>query len=249
MSEIIPLDKNKFAVFMELLNAVSKACDDLVINEGKVCQKSNNRKFIYQIDLTTLLGTPSLMISGVAAKQKTLGPFHKQQVDMEIVIDDFVTFQDQQSQFKVIRPLASHIANPFMTNESVMELLNIDTQGKIAEFTLEKHLIDRLIASSDAMAATLLRLQFGNNIQLKIRPSDISSTTVMNLVTIDDIDLTLEGYANFAIEPFQLNVDEFKCEVWYRQGRDHVLLKLEAFLDGEEQVPMILWGLSDIKTE
>lgn len=251
MSIVVAMDKDKFSVFMEIFKAVSKSCDDLTIKDGKICQKSNNRKFIYQIDVQSILNQENISISNIVSKSKALAPFHSQQVDMEVVIDEQgYSVQDEESQFVFGKPLETHMSNPHMTSEAVTELLNVDSDGKIAEFELPKHLIDRLTASTEALSATLLRLEFnGDSVKIKIRPANINSTSVMNLVTVDDLEAEVEGYCVFPVEPFQLSVDKFKCELWYREGHQHILMKLDTFLDGEETVPMTLWGLSDIKND
>lgn len=251
MSTVVSLDKDKFSIFMEILKAVSKSCDDLTIKDGKICQKSNNRKFIYQINVESILNNEDMSISNVVAKSKIFAPFHSQQVDMEVVIEEQgYSIQDEESQFKFGKPLASHMANPHMTEEEVIQLLKVDPNGKIAEFELNKHLIDRLTASTEALSATLLRLEFNSDsLKIKIKPLNLNSTSIMNLVTVDDLDVEINGYCVFPVEPFQLTVDKFKCELWYREDHQTVLMKLETFLDGEETVPMTLWGLSDLKTD
>jgi len=253
-AHVISLDKDNFGVFMDMISILSKACDDLVIKNGIICQKSNKRSLIMQVDMTHILGDVDLLMSNIPIKEKLLTPFRRQGAAMDLIINnDGYEFQEQESKINFKKPLENYLTNKYMPVENLATTLNIDDNGKILDREIGKHLIERVPTLTEALGATLIQVDFQDRkASYKIRPADTNSTTVGTLMVVEDLEQEIEGFCAFPVEPFQVNVDSFDSQMWYTHansdGDRNVIMRLDAFVDGGQNVPMTLWSLSQIKS-
>lgn len=250
----IELEAEKFGIFMDTLSILGKSCDDVVIKEGKICQKSNHRTIIFEIDLTSVLGNIDLPMSGINIKEKMLQPFRKQQVDINIDIGEGdnseYRFYDVNTSLNIRKPLISYLTNQYMDGDAFRSAQNINLEDKILTYEFEKYLIDRLNAIAEGLAASLIRINFrGGEATFIIKSSDQNSTTKATLCKVADVAGEIEGYCALPVEPFQLSGSgNFTSEFWFIAERNQILMKLTTYIDPEKEVPMSLWCISQLKS-
>lgn len=247
MPEVITLQKEKFKTFMDIMGIISKTCDDVVIRDGRISQMSSKRTIIFDCDVTDLFGTTEMLISDVPSKEKLLMPFEKQQIEeIDFIIDTTtgsLAIQDSESKMIIQKPMERYLTNQYIPETNLTNMLNIRSDGKILACELPKHLIERVNIASDALQATLVRIDFvDGSAEFKIRPTDSNNTTTYNLAKFDNLEQEdLSGHCQFAVEPFQLGIIEnFDVEYWF-DNNNRIVQKLSTFLDSNQLVPMTIW--------
>lgn len=255
MQNQIKLDNEKFTLFMQVISLISKSCNDLTIKNGSIRQSTNTRSAIFNIDLSAEdslgLSDVSFSISGIQQKEKLLSILCKQASDLDISIDESdITFADEFTTIKTIQPLEKFLTNPYISEEELDAKLNLDPLGQFLNCELDDHIIERLNVMSDALSASILRIDLlGDKAIFTMRSSDNIATTNVELITIEAEDLLPENkYCSYPIEPFQMHSNHFDLQFWFNKDHTKSLLKLSTEIGSEERkVPIIIWGTAHLR--
>lgn len=246
---MLELPNEIFSKFSSILSVVSKMCTDLTIQDGIICQASDRRSSIISIDMSTLLGEATVLISGVSSKVDLLEPFKKQSVDVQLEIGNrFYTFQDNYSKLEFAKPVEEYLNNRFISSDDLQTKLSVAKDGRVFEYQISKFLIERLVALQRGLAASTIRFEFmGNRVQVVISASDNpSTTTIGKLITINDIDREIRGTCVFPIQPFLMGGDRIDVECIFRNDGENVLLKLNTLVD---EIPINIWCIAKLVVE
>lgn len=245
-SILIEIPSEEFSKFASILGIVSKMCTDLTIKDGIICQSSDRRSSILNIDVNSILGESTILISGVSSKVDLLEPFRKQAVDMKLYISDkYYSFRDEYSKLEFIKPMEEYINNKFISSEELQSKLMIDREGSIFEYQVSKFLLERLIALHRGLSASTIRFEFsGNKADVVVSASDNpSTTTIGKLVTIENLSKDVNGICVFPIQPFLLGGDHVNIEGIFRGDGENILLKLNTDID---EIPINIWCIAKL---
>lgn len=242
----IELPNEEFSKFASILGIVSKMCTDLTIKDGIICQSSDRRSSILYIDVNSILGESTVLISGTSSKVDLLEPFRKQGVDMYLdITNNFYSFRDDLSRLEFTKPIEEYLNNKFISSEELKSKLMIDKDGHIFEYQISKFLIERLVALQRGLSASTIRFEFtGNKVDVVVSASDNpSTTTVGKLVTIDSICKDINGICVFPIQPFLLGGDQVNVEGIFRGDGENILLKLNTDIN---EIPINIWCIAKL---
>jgi hypothetical protein len=259
--KIVDLRKERFGTFMDLLRVLKESCTDLIINEGKIQQLSNQKECIYSVDFSKIVGKNTLLLSGVAKKHDLLEIFRKQNVDMFLEINDMnYIFRDSITKLEFMIPMEEYLENRFIKDEVVSKKTISDDDEKILEYEITKMLLDRMNNSSKLLKASVLRVEFDEGkANLVINAGDSSSTTKISLATIEDKveDTDIKGYMNFSMNIFMSfingGVENLTLEFFKKDDTDNrYILRIKgelAISEEEDKIPVIAWIPTKLDTE
>lgn len=243
---LIELPSENFSKFTSILNIVSKMCTDLTIKDGVICQSSDRRSSILNIDINDILGESTVLISGVSSKADLLEPFRRQSVDMYLEITgNHYSFNDNLSRLEFTKPIEEYLNNKFISQEELQSKLMVDKTGNIFEYQISKFLIERLTALQRGLAASTIRFEFsGNKVDIVVSASDNpSSTAVGKLVTVENINREVDGICVFPIQPFLLGGDHVNVEGIFRGDGENILLKLNTDIN---EISINIWCIAKL---
>jgi len=242
----IDLPNEEFSKFVSIIGIVSKMCTDLTINDGIICQSSDRRSSILSIDVNSILGESTVLISGVASKVDLLEPFRKQGVDMRLDISKrFYSFKDDLSKLEFTKPIEEYLNNKFIPANELKSKLMVDEDGYIFDYQISKFLIERLVALQKGLSASTIRFEFmEDKVDIIVSASDNpSTTTVGKLVTIENLTKNIKGTCVFPIQPFILGGDQVNVEGVFRGDGENILLKLNTDIN---EIPINIWCIAKL---
>jgi len=243
---LIELPSEKFSKFTSMLSIVSKMCTDLTIKDGIVCQSSDRRSSILNIDISGIIGESTVLISGVSSKVDLLEPFRKQSVDMSLEItNNHYSFKDNLSKLEFTKPIEEYLNNKFISSDELRSKLMINEDENIFEYQISKFLIERLTALQRGLAASTIRFEFtGNKVDIVVSASDNpSSTAIGKLVTIEGLNKDVNGICVFPIQPFLLGGDHINVTGIFRGDGENILLKLNTDIN---EIPINIWCIAKL---
>jgi len=254
---IVDLRKDKMTAFLKILNMLREPCEDMVVENGKICQITNKKTCIYEIDADELFGNSSFMMSGVNQKYSLLEPFVKQEVDVFLEIKKHgYEFRDSISKMTFSRPHKDHMENHFISKDVLSSKLKTK-DSRVFEFDFEKNVLLRLGTYSKTLTATTIRLEFKDEkASFNIQAADNTATTKINLVELkDELDITdIEGYVTFSIPTFQSfinsGITEIKAILHEREEKGSFVIELKADLkitDDSGSIPISAWMIGELK--
>jgi len=242
----IELPNEEFSKFTSVLGIVSKMCTDLTVKDGIICQSSDRRSSILNIDISSILGESTVLISGVSSKVDLLEPFRKQGVDMYLDIShNFYSFRDDLSKLEFTKPIEEYLNNKFRSAEELNSKLMVEKNGTIFEYQISKFLIERLTALQRGLSASTIRFEFnGDKADIVVSASDNpSTTTIGKLVTIENLERNVNGICVFPIQPFLLGGDQINVEGIFRGDGENILLKLNTDIN---EIPINMWCIAKL---
>ena len=254
----VNLGREKYSLLLTIFQILQKPCNDLVVRNGYIRQVSTARSCIFDINVTSILGDEtSFMVGDIEQKRKLLDPFLRQNVDVVLDIgENNYVFMDSKSQMSFVHPIPEYIQNKYMKEEDLNDILKIKDE-RVFQMSLDKTILDRLKSYTDTLEASTLRIHFKDGKAIfKISTVDSTTSTVVNLITIEDEMETseLEGYMPFDVAPFLSclsgGITEIELELFFRTIEDSFILKVYSQLEVEGvdgNVPVIIWIQSDLK--
>ena len=241
-----------FSKFSSIMNLVSKICTDMTIKSGVICQYSDRRHAILDIDIRDLLGDMTLYLSGITSKVDLLEPFKKQGVSVKLEVTEpgttsgFYIFKDDYSKIEFQKPFEGYLNNKFIPQEDLQSRLSLDVEGRIFEYQVSKFLLERLTALQKGLGASIIKLEFKDGkAHFIVTAGDKTSTitTIGRLMTIDNLERDIEGTCVFPIQPFLMGGDNVIIEGFFRGSGDTIILKLSSTM---EDVPVNIWCIAHL---
>lgn len=251
----IYLNKEKFSAFLNVLQVLKIPCQDLDVQGGSVCQMNNKKSAIYCIDMSSLLGTNTFQLSGIAQKYDLLDPFRKNNVDVMLDLDDTnYVFRDNTSKISCRNPSSEFLSNRFTNQADLNNRLSLTT-NKVFDVSLEKTLMGRLDTYAKVLTATTLKIKFeGNRANFCMSPADSGNTTEVTLMSlVDELEEELIGTMAIPIDPFTSclsgGINELNISMFHRTRDREFCIKLEGKLDingSDATVPFTIWILAKL---
>jgi len=250
------LNKDDYATFTDFLSMLEKFCQDVQIEKGMVCQKSNENSMILKSDLTKLLGNVDLSLSALWIKNKLFTPFKKQGVDVRLAIDDYTcSLYDQYSRLTIQKPINSLLTNQYKDQQFLDQALNMDLTKKVADFEFTNNIIERLTAYSDALDARKVNIKFTSNqsnsqtadkASFILNSGDKANTYKCNIFSIDEVFNCPEGVAQIDTIAFTSN-SSVKIEIWRTKAVNEIVIAFKSFVDETtQQIPLTIYTKSKL---
>ena len=224
------LEKEKFSVLMSILKIMKadESCQDLIIKAGRIIQMTTRKHFIFDIDLTPILGDDiDLVIPAIKTRYDMLELFKRQNVDVFFdVYNTGYTFRDDMSELNFKRALES-FSEKSLTPEELLEKMLPDENRQIFQLMWNKKELDRIIAYSKGVSLSVLNFEFsGNTAVCSFRPMENVSTYSIKVLTLDDelddtslVDVAMPVPVGAWMTLVEGGIEEINSVLYHRNSR------------------------------
>lgn len=148
----VTLSEKQWKSFCKVLRGLARACNDVVIDDGIIRQRSNDSSAIFEVDLKPIVGGATFTISNFKEKLKTLKTL-KSRVTITLGQSEAV-FSDALSFYSFPAPDRNYLDNKFMNQQELESLFPAFPQET---FPLIKNRIEKIILKR--IRITLSRLK------------------------------------------------------------------------------------------
>lgn len=263
MNNVIMFDREKFSKLVSVMNIMSNNCDNLVVKNGLIRQYTNKGDYLYNIDMREIIGENDLVLTNIKNKVALFSPFIKQKVEsvrMEIKeeSENFTRyiFSDDFTRISIPKPNENFLGrnDKFVTDEDFTDIFKIVDNNPIFDVTINKMMIDRLLAYSKTMTSKRIDIVFENrkvNFYLKVLVGNNRSN--ITVVDMFNFDLNTEINGEFSIfsetlliSPESLNIVAYKGKS--NDMNESIILnfKTENLIEG---LDFKLWTIGTIRKD
>ena len=163
MSTKVVLNEKQWKTFRNILQGLSKQCNDVDIFNGVIRQRSNDSSAIFEVDLTSILGNLTLTISNTVEELERLkdltGQLTIEAEEMKVVLSDGTSSYN--------RPTAdrNYLDNKYLGKEEFDSLLGNVCQGTpLIKHRIDKKNIKRIRNAAKALHSPSYRVTFDNQL-------------------------------------------------------------------------------------
>ena len=243
MEPDIVLDRTQFKTFIDLikLTSVSAECNDCDIEKGIVRQKNNDRYWIIEMDMTSIIGDHSLAFSSAKEKVNLFGSFQLDINDLskkpdnenvEIYIEEKkYLIVDEFSSLTVRKPPRTLLSNQFIELAAFEKTITIREEDLVFEKEIESHLAVRMKSVVESMENVMLICNMNDNeATMSIESKDKHS----KFTVIRGISLNKNiSKCNFSLHclPFIMDTGSDIKMSAYSRGKDTLLVKSDFSLN------------------
>ena len=201
----IVLDSGKFSDMIRIISMFDGLCNDLIINEGIIRQRSNDKISVFDIDMRPILEEITLPLSNFKQKLELLKTFIGQEVTISANDTDF-TIADQHSSLKVKYPNPDFIDNKFITEKDLESVVDTSKENFILETSISKIISERIKTYAKTFNMWDLILVFEGEtakILIETEAKDQSALFLSGIPT----NKQLEFYTDVSVIPFIIDHD------------------------------------------
>jgi hypothetical protein len=192
------LNQEEYGNLIRCLNNLKEICNDVDIRNGKVCQRSNDRSCIFELDMQNILTDVSMPISDVKKKLDLLKSFMGQdEVKIDIHTEEqesecYFIISDQYSAIKFMFPAMQFIDNSFMAEDEVANILTINEDELLLQVEMTNLITDRIRIFTDNFNSNAIQVMIDEDsatIQTQTQSKDQYATFMKDIPT----NITLEA--------------------------------------------------------
>jgi hypothetical protein len=236
-------------MFTEVLSLLADSMDNLLIKEGNVRQYSNEKRYILNIDISSLISDKSILLFGIRDKARLLDTLRKQEAEVKFIfsknkyeiVADVTTIS--------ITPLQESLFRHFYLDKDEYDKL-LDDYQIIGEYDLENKIANRLSTFSTALASRLLRIEFGEDIVFKITASDNNSPTVIKLFSIKNDSEIRNYYSMILTKSIIVSQPKIKMSILVSPGKKKLAIRINGELRNNDIViPLEIISFGDLIEE
>ena len=159
----VTLNEKHWKSLCKTLQGISKQCNDAVINDGVIRQRSNDASAIFEVDMTSMLGSSTFTLSNIKEELKRLKDLTGQ-VTIE-ADQNKVVFSDGVSSYNMPAPDKNYLDNKYMSKEDLDSLLRSVSQrtSPLIKHTIEKKNLKRIRNAASTFHANSYKVVFEDN--------------------------------------------------------------------------------------
>jgi len=255
----ITIQKQNFLKVRNLLSLIKDVCSDADIRGGILRQVSNNKTFLIECDLTSIIGENDLVLTLIKNKLQLLSIFDDGVNTDDIKFVEFENkyiFSDNQSQlrFTVSRDSA-HLDNRFLTVDNKNDLFTYSPQNLIFSYTMTLFTLNKIKIITENLSVDDIAINISNG----SASFDIVSFNKLNDATLDKGIFTsnLPADKNYKITlssiPFKLAFDNNIIFNLYKNTKDtenkKVICECKTSCSGFDTTLYIPGFLIDLNSE
>ena len=159
----VTVNEKQWKSFCKTLQGISKQCNDAVINDGVIRQRSNDSSAIVEVDMTSMLGSSTFSIANIKEELNRLKGLTGQvtiETDQQKVV-----FSDGVSSYNMPAPDKNYLDNKYMSKEDLDSLLPNLSQGTtpLIKYTIEKKNLKRIKNAASTFHANSYKVVFDNH--------------------------------------------------------------------------------------
>jgi hypothetical protein len=243
MEQMVNLDSEKYSALIRALSVLRENCNDIVINNGLVRQRSNDASTIFDFDLTALVNDSSFTISNIKEKIDLFKIFLEQEVRVE-VDDTSFSFSDDFSSIKILKPGADWLDNKFMEEVEFNSLIQTNEETVLSSHSISPMISERMKVISASFHVNSFQIHFEGDVA-SIRSRTMSKDQHAKIIGNITLDEPTTGIANLVTIPYICDHDgDMTCRIYKVQ--DRCICKYSMSIG---VVPVVIYTRCQIKTE
>jgi len=196
----LPLDRSNFTKLTNALTLIQGICSDCEISEGNIRCRTDDRKNLISMDLTSILDQRNIAFSGLKNKLILLNTFSftsdTNENDNTILIEanqSNFEFSDSTSRLIVRRPISSYLNNTYVNDEDFSTIANsVREDAVLFRLTINNMEKKRLSKLCDAFCSNSIIFEFNGdtcNYYVETTSKDNVSKSVQNI----NLNRSIEG--------------------------------------------------------
>lgn len=231
----ITLDRPKFSKMTNALKVIENICSDCQIKGGLVRTKTDNRKSIIMIDLSSVIEDKDIMFSFLKGKLALLKTFELdmdvQAEDNNIIIqstNDYYEFCDCFSKMQFRKPVEEFLDNKFLDDSTFDPVVNGCTEDSlIFNYTVPKYERSRIAKICDGFKVDSIKFSFyGDHAKFGVetKSKDNVSENAHQIPILQSVN-----NASFALinMPFTIAIESDMKIACYKLGGEYAMCKCE----------------------
>lgn len=243
MEQQVNLNSEQYGSLIRTLSVLKDPCNDVVIQNGFIRQRTNDSAAVFEIDLTSLLSTASFIISNIKEKIDILKMFVEHEVEIK-VDDTSFTFADPDSSLKISHPDKKYLDNKFMEETELNTLISVNEDSVLAEHSISPMISERMKIIATGFHVNSFQMIFdGETASIKSRT--MSKEQLANLLSNILLSEKITGYSNLVIIPYICDHDgDILCKIY--KLNDRFICRYSMFVG---TIPVTIYTRGEIKTE
>lgn len=216
MDTTIVLTGDVYEEFFSCIANLKDVCTDIIIKDGIIRQRTDDKNSIFEMDLTDLFGEAvTFPISYIKTKFDLFKVFLGQEITIKIHEDEegegssWYEISDNLSRIKFDFPAVSFLQNEFVTEEELFGVIfTCQDDDLILETLIEKTITERIKTVTTNFQAHFVRMDFTGD-RMSIGAVDPSKTNRVYFLENLHVEMEFdEPYlANMTRIPYMINHD------------------------------------------
>lgn len=246
----VALERPVFSKLTSALSVIQDICVDCDIKNGIIRSKSNDRKNVILIDLTSAIGRKNLSFSQLKMKLSLLKTFEldmsaaNQDSNNTVIIEatqsDF-RFSDSLSKLMMRKPIESYLENKFMDSQefqtSIMDCCRED--NLLFNYSIDNYLKNRISQICNTFRCDAVSFEFKGNhcfLSTETKSKDNISKLAQQIVLNSIVENKKCSLNNI---PFVLNIQSGLTISCYKVGESACMFKSDLVYYG---IPVTIYS-------
>lgn len=241
----ISLSSTSFETFLRCISLLQDVCNDIDINDGFIRQRSNDRSTIFEVDLTTIIEDFTFPLLQLKSKLPLLKLLRGNDVQINLVGNEYFEFTDNFSKFKFNIPDTDFIDNRFMNEDELGSLFQLYQDDIILSTNINTTVSNRIKVVKDVYNTNNIFVEFNNDrayIYSKTDSNDQYATFINDIITEREVNAT----SPLVSIPFTIDHDgDIVLEMYNHEGN----VSINKFTTTIESVDITLYSRSELVEE
>lgn len=243
----ITLDRPKFSKMTNALKLIENICSDCQIKGGMVRTKTDNRKSIITLDLTSIIEDKDIMFSFLKGKLALLKTF---ELDMDVQADDnsiiiqstndYYEFCDCFSKMQFRKPVEDFLDNRYLDDATFAPIINGCTEDAlIFNYTVSKYVRSRMAKIGEGFKVDSIKFTFHGDhacFGIETKSKDNVSKNATTIQTLKNISGKSFALINM---PFTIAIESDMKISCYNLSNDFAMCKCELDFAG---IPIVIYA-------
>lgn len=243
----ITLDRPKFSKMTNALKLIENICSDCQIKGGLVRTKTDNRKSVITLDLTSIIEDKDIMFSFLKGKLNLLKTFELdmdvQAEDNNVIVqstNDYYEFCDCFSKMQFRKPVEDFLDNKYLDDASFSPIVNGCTEDAlIFNYTVPKYVRSRMAKICEGFKVDSIKFTFHGDhacFGVETKSKDNISKNANSIQILQNIDGKSFALINM---PFTIGIESDMKISCYKLANDFAMCKCELDYSG---IPFVIYA-------
>jgi len=254
MDTTVVLTSDLYEEFFNCIGNLKDICTDVIIKEGIIRQRTDDKNSIFEMDLNDLFGAPlNMPIAYIKQRFDLFKMFLGQEISIKIhegetVGESWYEISDSISRITFDFPTEGYMQNEFVTEEDLAAIVTCGEDDLILETQIQKTITERIKTVTTNFQAHFVKMDFiGDTMSLgAIDPAKTNRVFFLENLTID-MEFDEPYFANMTRIPFLINHDTAYNFQMYKQPDEMITQNKIATSIGT--VPINIYCKSQILSE
>ena len=255
MDTTIVLTADLYEEFFHCIANLRDICTDVIIKDGFIRQRTDDKNSIFEMDLNDLFGVPvTIPISYFKNKFDLYKVFLGQEVTVKIHEDEeneglsWYELSDNISRITFDFPSIDYMQNEFVSEEELAAIFTCNEDDLILETLIEKTITERIKAITTNFNTHFVRMIFENE-RMSIGAIDPTKTHRVHFLENLEVEINFdeEYLANMTRIPFMINHDTSFNFKLFKQPDE--MITQNKIITSIGAVPINIYSKSQLITE